>query len=252
MSLRAYRTFQALILAGLGVYLLAKVMDGRILFYINQRFVFLVLLAALALLFLGQLLLRERPAPPKDLSALEMTLQPEEWGAGASLGWKLWLVALPLFIGILVPEQAIGASALRTRGVNTSAGLLAGRGSSDPAQIPAEQRSILDWLTITESATDYQPFSGQSADVTGFIYHDPRLAENQVLVGRFTITCCVADAVAIGMVVNWRQAEGLAENQWVRVRGAVRFEAVDGKVHPVIDASQVDQIPSPEQPYLFP
>jgi hypothetical protein len=45
----------------LGIFLLSKVMDGRVLFYISQRFVLLVLLGAVGLIGLAQLVLRERP-----------------------------------------------------------------------------------------------------------------------------------------------------------------------------------------------
>jgi hypothetical protein len=37
MSLRAYRTFQGLVLAALGLFLLSKLWDGSVLLYINQR-----------------------------------------------------------------------------------------------------------------------------------------------------------------------------------------------------------------------
>ena len=61
MSLRGYRLFQGLLMALLGLFLLSRLRDGRILLYLNQRFVWLVLLAALVLLGMAQVVLQARP-----------------------------------------------------------------------------------------------------------------------------------------------------------------------------------------------
>jgi len=61
MSTRTYRTFQALIFGALGIFLLARILEGKILLYINQRFVFLVLAGALGFMLIAQVLLASRP-----------------------------------------------------------------------------------------------------------------------------------------------------------------------------------------------
>lgn len=241
MNLRAYRTFQAMILAALGIYLLSKVYDGRILLYINQRFVILVLLAAFGLLALAQVVLHERP---------DVGSQAAEQPAGRP-GWALWLVVLPLLAGLLVPARPLGVSALANRGINTGAGLTAraGSGALNAIAIPSTQRSVLDWIRISN---DGNLAPGEMADVVGFVYHDGRLPENQFLVGRFSIACCVADAVALGMVVSWPDAAGLPDNRWVRVAGPLQVYSLEGRNLPMIAAQRVEIIPEPEQPYLFP
>ena len=263
MSLRAYRTFQALILAALGIFLMSKIMDGRILLYINQRFVLLVLLAALGLIFLAQLVLSERPAlqddpeglehPGHDHSGCDHTCHDHSHEAGEQRqGWVLWLVALPLFIGVLVPERPLGVSALENRGINTNANMSVRGGASLALQIPSTQRTVLDWLRVFNESTDSQAYESQPADVTGFVYHDARLEGSHFMVGRFTLACCVADATALGMVVDWPEAAALSDNRWVRVRGPVSTFNLDGRNLPLIKAEQVEVIPQPEQPYLFP
>jgi uncharacterized repeat protein (TIGR03943 family) len=241
VSRRAYRTYQALVLAGLGVFLIARVADGRILLYINQRFVLLVLLGALGLLALAQAVLRSRP-PAAEAEAPD-----------GRPGWVLWLIALPLFIALLIPQRPLGTSALATRGINTGAALAPNAGGSvQVAVIPEAQRSILDWLRLYAASPNPAEFDGQAADVTGFVYHDIRLAEEQFMVGRFTLTCCVADASALGMLVQWPEAAQLNDNGWVRVRGTIAVTELDGRSVPLIRAETVEPVPEPVQPYLFP
>lgn len=247
MNLRTYRTYQAMIMAGLGLFLLFKVSDGRILLYINQRFVILVLLAALALLAMAQVALRERPS----VAEVEASDTEGHSHHGQRAGWTLWVLALPLLVGLLIPQRPLGASAIQSRGLNL--GAVAGNlrpdltGVSDG--IPESQRDVIHWVRLASEGTD---ISGARADVTGFVIHDPRLEEQSFLIGRFAITCCVADATAYGMVVAWPEASSLPDNRWVRVRGLVSQVELDGRLVPAITAEQVDLIPEPQQPYLFP
>ena len=63
MSLRTQRSLQALILAALGVFLLQKILSGTLFWYINQRFMILVLAAGLGLLALAQMVFQSlRPS----------------------------------------------------------------------------------------------------------------------------------------------------------------------------------------------
>jgi putative membrane protein len=99
---------------------------------------------------------------------------------------------------------------------------------------------------------DINKLSGEPADITGFVYLDPRLPTNQIMVGRFTITCCVADAVALGIVVETTQAAILESNTWVRVKGKIQVIQDEEKLKPLLQAIEVETIPEPAQPYLFP
>lgn len=68
---------------------------------------------------------------------------------------------------------------------------------------------------------------------------------------RFTLTCCVADAAAIGMIVRWPAAAELATNGWVRVQGPVQLGELEGRRMPVIEAHSVEAVPPPDRPYIY-
>lgn len=115
-----------------------------------------------------------------------------------------------------------------------------------------EARTVLDWLRAFDVAADPTQLDGAPADVIGFVYHDPRLEAGQFLVARFTVSCCVADAFVLGVAVDWPRADELESNGWVRVRGPIYASTVDGQMLPRIAAEQVESVPMPEQPYLYP
>ena len=206
IDLRAYRTFQALILGGLGLFLLAIIGDGRILLYINQRFVILILAAALIFLLLGQAILAARPRSVTLESADERreTTQIHELGHNhpeTRNGWGLWLLAMPLLVGVLIPQRPLGSSAAALRGFSSGVSMPGGGG--DALSIPSTQRNVLDWLRAFDASGDPSSLIGQKADLEGFIYHDPRLPAQHFIAARFSVTCCLADATAIGVEVDW-------------------------------------------------
>lgn len=251
MNIRSYRTFQGLVVAVLGVFLFSLVYSGNILLYINRRFVLLSFLAAILLIILSQVIMRERPAPDQDrdeAAGHETHLHTERRSS-----WSLWWLALPVLVGVLIPARPLGSFTAGQRGINLSASLTTSRAAlSSALGIPTQERSVLDWIRVVDGSGDPQKYAGQTVDVTGFVYHDPRLPNGQFMVGRFAVTCCVADALAIGMPVQWSSPVALADNVWVRIRGAVQIEHIDGHMLPGIQATVVDIIPAPDQPYLFP
>jgi putative membrane protein len=248
MKARRYRAFQALLLALTGFFLLERVWSGKILLYINQRYVLLVLLAAVGLIILAQVVLQERKKNAAD------ERQPDEPGhaghlSGANLAW----LAIPLLVGVIIPARALGTSALAARGVEISSPFnLQGSTGATALERPAAQRTVLDWIRAFHAAADPAALNGEAVDVIGFVYHDPRLKTEQFLIGRYTVACCIADASAIGISVNWTAAADLQNNQWVRVQGKLSLGELDSRQVPVIDAAEVTLIPEPDLPYLFP
>ncbi|MBM4423297.1 MAG: TIGR03943 family protein [Chloroflexi bacterium] len=249
MSPRLYRTLQALILAALGIFLLQKIWSGTLYWYISNRFLALTVFAAIGFLVLAQNILpRRRPAAaPVDPDHHD---HDHDHGEVAP-AWGLLIVALPVLLGLLIPAKPLGAAAIANKGVNTSAPLAASR-EAVRLDIAPTDRNILDWIRAVNYAADPVSLNGLPADVIGFVYHDSRLGNDEFLAARFTLNCCVADASALGVVVQWPGAASLAGNSWVRVRGAVEASTLDGQRIPFIKAESVESVAEPSQPYLYP
>lgn len=241
MNEKTSKWIQTGILFGLGAYLLVKIFSGTLYYYINQRFLWLVAVGAVVFIVLAIVSIPKREAAHEHDHVHEHDHAPN---------WRLLVVALPLALGFLVPARPLDSSALESRGLTTNA--LLGSAQGVQLEAPSDERSVLDWIRAFNFATDPSIYEGERADVIGFVYHDERLEADQFLVSRFAVSCCVADAFAIGMIVEASTAADWAGNTWVHVTGSIGVGSLDGDALPLITAESIKEVPVPPQPYLFP
>ena len=240
---------KTLVLLGLGVYFTWNLVSGNLTNYINTRFVWLSYLAAGLFLLLAAssawTLLRERRHDhDHDHGHLHHDHNHDR------MPWTmLAVVALPLVLGTLVPSRPLGASAVDGSLMLTAANTTT---TSTAFTINPLDRNVLDWLRIFSSVGDYEEVTGSPADVIGFVYREPNFGEQRFMVARFTISCCVADASAIGVPVAWAETDSLPADTWVRVQGTFAVGDFRDDRVPVLQATSVEPVDQPEHPYLYP
>jgi uncharacterized repeat protein (TIGR03943 family) len=235
-----YRSFQALLLIGLSFFLIEKIYSGKLSWYINLRFAPLTLVGIVLLAAMGQAVFQQKRDSASD--------HDHEHASSANL----WILLIPLLVGVLIPARPLDATAVGSKGVNTSAPLIASGSYAQQLELAPDERNILDWIRIFNFESDLSPYLGQTANVIGFVYHDERLPAGQFLISRFAIACCAADAFAVGIPVEWADAGALQENSWVQVKGTVQASELDEHKIPLIVATSVEITRPPDQPYLFP
>lgn len=255
--MRTRRWFQAALMLLLGLYLLETLLTGEIAFYINERFNWLAGLAGFTLIALGTInviALLSEPEQGKATSqgAPDLLQNAPSVAHGTTARWYvLVILSVPLILGVFLPAQPLGAAAINNSGIAFS--LNVSGGSDQAFSIAPTQRNVLDWVRAFSASINIDEFGGQPADLIGFVYRDARFDDaKEFMVTRFTVSCCVADAVAIGVVVRSDQAATLTADSWVRVQG--RFEIGDfyGQRMPILIAESIEQVAMPERPYLFP
>lgn len=266
---RVQAAFKGLLLLGLGIFLFTRITSGTLNYYISQRFDWLTIAAVLGLFVVGlsyRHLLQEAddtPAAPGGLAS-ERSGEAGSTVAGDShqhghdhshvLGWSgFLLISLPIILGLLVPPRPLGVAALQNREISAGgldAVLPAAVGSSLVRE--SSERTILDWVLAFHQGE--RPAETDTADVVGFVYLDDAADEAEFTLTRFVVGCCAADAMAVGLPVSLAAglpSEGeLEEGQWVRVVG--QFAASTGSSIPLLVAEQLEAVPEPNQPYLYP
>lgn len=233
------------VLLGLGVYFVYNIASGNITNYINIRFAWLSYVAVALFFGLGFIslygLIKSADAGKPtvfDHNREKLSLP------------VLLIVAIPLVLGTLVPSRPLGVEAISGDLRITSA--TAARGSivnKDPMQ-----RDVLDWSRLFTQSEFPNEFDGQQASVSGFVYRQPDFPENTFMVARFTVSCCVADALPIGLpsYTEVDDRESLPDGTWVQVEGAFKAGNFAGITIPILQAATITRIEQPEHPYIYP
>jgi putative membrane protein len=91
---------------------------------------------------------------------------------------------------------------------------------------------------------------GKTVSTKGFVYREKNFMQNQIIVARFGISCCVADASVYGFMASGKVAT-LPKDQWVQVTGMIDKTQYDGETIPIIKIKQILKIAVPKQPYVF-
>ncbi|MCB8942437.1 MAG: TIGR03943 family protein [Ardenticatenaceae bacterium] len=233
-----------------GIFLYTRITNGTIRFYINERFVTLTLLAAVGMMVVGASYWL-RPFPPHNHDHDHHDHDHHDHDHHHLTWLGLLIVALPLILGWFVPPQPLGAGAIGNReiGIGTLASVAAPGGNENMGLVAGE-KNILDWLNEFQHQ-DTATFVGQEAHVIGFVYRDERFAEDTFMIGRFVLSCCVADAAPVGLVVQTAAAPQFPADQWVDITGHFITGTFDGITMPILVADTVEATETPQQPYLY-
>ena len=232
------KLLKTVVIMAMGVFLFTRLTSNTLLFYINDRFVSLIVLASAGFLVV----------------AAGYWLRPGvSAGSGRTqVSWAgLLLVSLPVLLGVLVAPRPLGAAALSNREVSLSSLTTVTVPESTSTVAPAE-RNAMDWLIAFRRAADPAEFVGQDVDVVGFVYRDDRFGSDTFLAGRFIVSCCVADANPIGLIVRTADASTYADDEWLRVTGVLELGEFDGESMAIVAAATIERVDPPSQPYLYP
>lgn len=235
------RLLKTAIFLAMGVFLYTRIRSGVITFYINERFVTLTLLAAVGVMVVGASYWL-RPSHDHE----------HDHNHDHNLTWiGLFIIALPLILGWLVPPRPLGAGAIGNREIDigTLSSVAAPNGNENMGLVAGE-KNIMDWLNDFQHQ-DVSAFVGQEAHVIGFVYRDDRFTADTFMIGRFVLSCCVADAAPIGLVVQTADATQLEDDQWVDVTGHFIVDTFDGIEMPILVADTLTETEPPAQPYLY-
>ena len=239
------------VLALSGFMLYAKISSGTLAFYINKRFEWLVFAGALIYIALALTLIYRALTAQRATTSTVPVVVTQRSSATSWLGAGLLL--LPALIGFFAPARPLGASAIASRGIGLQSAPASVGNITTLQRAPSGPRTILDWLREISRSGDPKTLAGNQVDVVGFVYkNDPRFKPNQFMVSRFTISCCVADAAALGLIVETDALDRFKQDQWVRVVGRFKVGAFAEDTVPMIVAEKIEPTEEPAQPYLYP
>ena len=164
--------------------------------------------------------------------------------------WQACLMALPFVIGLLIPPQPLGSSAIANRALNRAPSPIVR--NLPFAHESRKDKNLYHWAVYINEHGDPASVSGQSVRVTGFVYRDAKCPKNTFVIARFVMMCCAADASPVGFSVQWPKADLFNKDEWVTITGHFSITTVNNTPMPFIQADTVQSVACPSRPYIAP
>lgn len=107
-------------------------------------------------------------------------------------------------------------------------------------------------FSLDEILGNPDKYEGKEIDITGFIYKDKDLKQNQFIIGRYMMICCAADMQIAGIRCNINNLGTYDNDTWVKVRGKIKKDVSEGQVDPLIEVEHIEIDLNPDTSYVYP
>jgi putative membrane protein len=166
---------------------------------------------------------------------------------GASAYIRLGTIVLPIFYILMAQNQSLSSYAFKKRStVQPSQSIQ----SAVKGAVTLPDDGKVSIFQIMENIDDWKD---KRVVTEGMVYRDDNVPEKHIVIYRFLMTCCVADASPLNILVETDNPDGFKDDQWVRVEGILSLKKVgDIDFSPHIKADRITPIAPPKDKYLYP
>ncbi|WP_078553142.1 TIGR03943 family putative permease subunit [Bacillus alkalicellulosilyticus] len=116
--------------------------------------------------------------------------------------------------------------------------------------IVVTEENYLDVMTVLD--IHMNEFLGKEIEILGFVYREEDFDDNQMVVARFAMTCCVADVAVYGTMIEADEASQYENDTWVRVSGTLNQTTYGDFAIPLIQLREITVVEEPDTPYVYP
>jgi putative membrane protein len=109
-----------------------------------------------------------------------------------------------------------------------------------------------NYIAMT-SILDQNPekFIGKNVEMIGFVFREDDFEENQFVLARFGLSCCVADASVYGTLATLPDAKKYGDDQWIKITGTLTTIDYQDWTLPYVKVTTVETIDQPDEPYVY-
>ena len=120
----------------------------------------------------------------------------------------------------------------------------------DSEQIEMEDDIFSSYYTKINDSP--QSYAGKTIKMSGFVFKEGEFTSNQLVLSRFLINHCIADASIIGFLTEFEEAATITQDTWLEIEGILSVGSYDGYELPIVKVSNWKVIDEPSDPYIFP
>jgi uncharacterized repeat protein (TIGR03943 family) len=167
-------------------------------------------------------------------------------------GWSSALLIVTAILGLVITPQVFASQTAIQRGVTESISLTRAQPQSFKSSTNPAERTLIEWVRTLNVYPEPDAYTNQAVKVKGFAVHPADLPPQYLMISRFIITCCAADAYPVGLPVKLKENRtSYPADSWFEVEGKMITETFNGRRQLTIEASSLKKIPKPDNPYYY-
>lgn len=249
------RVLPACILAGYGIFILSLFVRHVMTWYINPAYVGPTTAAGAVLVGLGAVRIGRSSARGcagcADEACQSGACDCEE---SSPRTWRYAVLAVPLLLALVFPTRGLASFSATQRGPQI-AGMTTVHGAATvhrvSLSVDTSSFSLQDWVGALSADPNPRDYQGKPINLTGLVIHNPgSVPPGYIMVLRYQVTCCIADARPEGLIVRDTSNGALQDNQWVTVHGTMGTADYQGQKVAVVAPKQI--VPTKAgNPYMY-
>ena len=108
-------------------------------------------------------------------------------------------------------------------------------------------------VSLLQLLRNWASYSGKQVSIQGLLHQSLDDNDDYALVFKYLITCCVADAIPVGIFIDKQSTNCFSDDDWVKVTGVVNLDKLDGNdvVVMALETIEKTEPPSKHAAYLF-
>jgi uncharacterized repeat protein (TIGR03943 family) len=227
-----------------GILLLKYAIDGTLYILVHPSYYLLVTVTGGCLLLIGIF-------QSWRLYRGKIDNSPELHSSLLPQGVTTMLLLGTAIAGLIITPKLFTSKAAIQRGVSSEAVTVTrSQTQSFRASVKPESKTLVDWVRTLNNYPEPDAYLGQKVNINGFVFYPKDLPANYLMLSRFVITCCAADAYPVALPVKFTGTrQTYLQDSWLQVKGKAIVETFNGSRQLVIEASELKSIPAPKNPY---
>ncbi len=119
---------------------------------------------------------------------------------------------------------------------------------TDPDLADQDSTILTDFLKLSNEPESY---IGRRVKTIGMLYQDGQGSDDYLLGFRYVMSCCAADAMPVGVLINKPEGFVLEKDAWYEFEGTVKPDSIEGYFVVKMDDALIRPIEKPSQTWLY-
>ncbi len=158
--------------------------------------------------------------------------------------------------GLIYTPAAFASQTATQRGITDTLTLTRAQPQRFARVAAPAERSVIDWIRLVSVYPEPDEYTDEPVELEGFVVYPETWPAGYLMVSRFVLTCCAADAYPVGLPVKLPDSPLTDDrpypvDSWLAVSGKIVTDTLDGRRQVAIIPSEIRTIEEPRNPYQY-